>query len=212
VAASQAANGSIASAAKLRALRTAHCAAGTAAGRALRGHCAGPGSGGERTCGRADVRDRRQGSRPVAALPMVASAQGGDLPVISWAEFQRRVRVDGEELILVAGCVIDVSELQEGEHKGGAVYNFGADMTNLFMGAHANPPDRPSAHVESLQVVENIQEKVITWTVALLDESTRPTDPALIKVDLDGVAGYTELASSSGEKNLKTIPGGSRPR
>jgi hypothetical protein len=137
-------------------------------------------------------------------LPMVASAQGGDLPVISWAEFQRRVRVDGEELILVAGCVIDVSELQEGEHKGGAVYNFGADMTNLFMGAHANPPDRPSAHVESLQVVENIQEKVITWTVALLDESTRPTDPALIKVDLDGVAGYTELASSSGEKNLKT--------
>lgn len=127
-----------------------------------------------------------------------------ELPVISWSEFQRRVKEDKEELILVAGCVIDVSELQEGEHKGGAIYNLGADMTNLFMGTHANPPDRQSVHVEDFRVVENIQDKVNTWTVALLDESTRPNDPKLIKLDLDGIPGYTESASTSGKKNLAT--------
>ena len=40
------------------------------------------------------------------------------LPTISWGEHQRRVTEGGELLILVAGSVIDVAELQEGEHKG----------------------------------------------------------------------------------------------
>eukprot|EP01043_Picozoa_sp_COSAG02_P013815 COSAG02_NODE_559_length_20335_cov_10.631894_4_plen_86_part_00 len=73
---------------------------------------------------------------PPTALPQasVISLMGGrsedehggsdsnELPVISWAEYQRRVVELGEQLILVGGAVIDVKDLHEGEHKGGAVY------------------------------------------------------------------------------------------
>ena len=138
----------------------------------------------------ASVQTTRQSDEPADALP-----------VISWSEFQRRVTQEGELLILVAGSIIDVAELQEGEHKGGAVYNPGADMTNMFGGAHAHPPDRDSLHMPGLSVVENIQKKVKMYTVALLDEATRPTDPDKIRIDLDGVPGYSQ---ASEYKNLDT--------
>ena len=73
-------------------------------------------------------------------------------------------------------------------------YNFGADMTNMFGGAHAHPPDRDSLHEPGLRVVENITKKVRRFTVALLDETTRPTDPAKIRIDLDGVPGYSQAS------------------
>lgn len=130
-----------------------------------------------------------------------AAPEDAELPTITWSEYQRRVEEGAEQLILVAGAIIDVAELQEGEHKGGAVYNFGADMTNMFGGAHAHPPDRYSLHEPELRVVENVLKKVRRWTVALLDESTRPTDPSKIRIDLDGVPGYSQ---ASEHKDLAT--------
>ena len=127
------------------------------------------------------------------------------LPIISWSEFQRRVTQEGELLILVAGSIIDVAELQEGEHKGGAVYNPGADMTNMFGGAHAHPPDRDSLHMLGMRVVENIQKKVKTYTVALLDEATRPTDPDKIRIDLDVSPSPPMDLSHAGHRDCESL-------
>lgn len=109
----------------------------------------------------------------------------GEIRTFTWQEFQELCH-QGRKLIVVDGSVLDVEELQDREHKGGAVYAIGADMTGTFAGAHGNVRQRVSAHRDgsdgkpALTVMQNIMEKVGTYTIGYLDShvGTRLTDGA----------------------------------
>jgi hypothetical protein len=79
----------------------------------------------------------------------------------------------------VGGIVLDVSELQDSEHKGGGVYNYGADMTSMFGSVHGNAANRDSLHVEGSTVIQNLQEKVQKYTFGYITpfEGIRLDDP-----------------------------------
>ena len=74
----------------------------------------------------------------------------------------------GQRLIIVEGVVLDVSDLQDTEHKGGAVYDYGRDMSSFFGSVHGHAADQPSVHVEDRTVVQNLQDKVETYKYAHL--------------------------------------------
>mmetsp|Transcript_85619 Transcript_85619/g.266230 ORF Transcript_85619/g.266230 Transcript_85619/m.266230 type:complete len:437 (+) Transcript_85619:104-1414(+) len=98
----------------------------------------------------------------------------GEARTFTWREFRELCR-QGRKLIVVDGSVLDVEELQDREHKGGAVYAIGTDMTGAFAGAHGNVRHRMSAHRDgsdgkpALTVMENLMEKVRSYTIGYLD-------------------------------------------
>ena len=103
----------------------------------------------------------------------------------------------GEKLIIVDGCVFNVAELQDGEHKGGAVFDYGADMTGIVAALHGNVPKAPSTHEDGKTVMENLQEKFSKFCIGVLEgraaQGPLPTDavhrwwvPAKPKTDYAG--------------------------
>ena len=94
------------------------------------------------------------------------------LPSMSRAEFNEEVR-RGRPLVIVDNSIIDVAALQDEKsgHKGGNVFNIGADNTFLFHELHANLPSMPSKHRPDLpSITAHIQEKVRNNIVAVLHE------------------------------------------
>ena len=93
------------------------------------------------------------------------------LPALSRAQFDTQVR-NGKQWVIVDNSIIDVSALQDESsgHKGGNVFNIGADNTFLFHELHANLPIMPSKHRPDLpSITAHIQEKVRDNIVGVLD-------------------------------------------
>ena len=79
----------------------------------------------------------------------------------------------GRQLVIIDNSIIDVTALQDEKsgHKGGNVFNIGADNTFLFHELHANLPRMPSKHRPDLpSITAHIQEKVRDNFVAILHE------------------------------------------
>ena len=94
------------------------------------------------------------------------------LPSMSRAQFREEVH-RGRQLVIIDNSVIDVAALQDEKsgHKGGNVFNIGADNTFLFHELHANLPKLPSKHRPDLpSITAHIQEKVRNNFVAILHE------------------------------------------
>lgn len=93
------------------------------------------------------------------------------LPAISRQRFAQEVG-RGAQWVIVDNSVIDVTALQDERsgHKGGNIFNIGADNTFLFNELHANLPKMPSKHRPDLpSITAHIQEKVRDNIVGILD-------------------------------------------
>merc|ERR1719424_2627320 len=93
------------------------------------------------------------------------------LPSMSRAEFNEEVR-RGKQWVIIDNSIIDVTALQDESsgHKGGNVFNIGADNTFLFHELHANLPKMPSKHRPDLpSITAHIMEKVKDNIVGVLD-------------------------------------------
>ncbi len=102
---------------------------------------------------------------------MSARAACRALPAISRAEFAEACR-RGKQWVIVDNSIIDVTALQDERsgHKGGNIFNIGADNTFLFHELHANLPSMPSKHRPDLpSITAHIQEKVRENIVGILD-------------------------------------------
>lgn len=90
---------------------------------------------------------------------------------ISRTQFADACR-QGKQWVIIDNSIIDVTALQDERsgHKGGNVFNIGADNTFLFHELHANLPKMPSKHRPDLpSITAHIMEKVRDNIVGILE-------------------------------------------
>jgi len=101
-----------------------------------------------------------------------------ELPVMSWHEFNRRVK-EGAKWLIIDGTIIDVSVLiQPGDtlHKGGGdvlTRSIGEDLTGYFIYYHANIPNIASLHKPGMTHMEHVRDKIVKNAVGVLDTHTQ---------------------------------------
>jgi hypothetical protein len=107
-------------------------------------------------------------------LPNGIDVDDERLPVLTRAEFQKKVR-EGAQWLIIDGTIIDVAPLTEkGEtmHKGGGDVlrrSVGDDLTGYFVYYHANTPRVNSLHKQGLSHMEHVREKCVKHAVGVLD-------------------------------------------